>query len=540
MTNDYRTILYEPSSGGYSSKDLSSINPTLSFLHEIMLLYLKELSFYLLKLKEFGVTNNGIKEAIIHSLALIIIDAEYKQEEFHKILLNLNFYIEQSKNLYKNICEKNNIKIETTKVYFKDNERDDLIKTIKKGEKHFLKKNTSLTLLQKNLFDIMIFLIKSVGIKLVELDRLGKDDFETYYSTLSILNTMDFYKISIKKIKQEITNYVKVYYKIAKLVFDTQIELYGEPKPTKASFSNYEGKAIMVSGSDFKKLELILKATKNKGIDVYTHGLDMLMAHAFPKLHSYANLKGHFGMDVDSCLVDFAAFPGAILMTRGTLEKVEYLYRGRLFTMDPLAPSGIIKIEDNDFEPLIKSSLEAKGFVKNQQKHSQNIWFNEKEIKQKVETIINDMKNGKIKQLYIVGLLNRPHGYNQYFNKFFELLPKNCFVISLSCKKNSENIFHIDSLYDFSLIYRHIIKEIERIDPSEKRKITIFITKCDKHMLANSIYLKSIGIKNIYICKSPAITTFGSPTLINSLEETFGIKRMSTPEKDLADTLLNK
>ena len=44
-----------------------------------------------------------------------------------------------------------------------------------------------------------------------------------------------------------------------------------------------KGPFIVVTGHDLKDLELLLEQTKDKGINIYTHG-EMLPAHAYPEL----------------------------------------------------------------------------------------------------------------------------------------------------------------------------------------------------------------------------------------------------------------
>ncbi len=51
--------------------------------------------------------------------------------------------------------------------------------------------------------------------------------------------------------------------------------------PTKVSLTVEKGPFIVVSGHDLKDLELLLKQTEGKGINIYTHG-EMLPAHAYP------------------------------------------------------------------------------------------------------------------------------------------------------------------------------------------------------------------------------------------------------------------
>ena len=49
-------------------------------------------------------------------------------------------------------------------------------------------------------------------------------------------------------------------------------ETYGHPVPTKVPLGHKKGKAILLSGHDLKDMELILKQTEGKGINIYSHG----------------------------------------------------------------------------------------------------------------------------------------------------------------------------------------------------------------------------------------------------------------------------
>lgn len=537
MSNNYKTNNYKTISEENSEcllKGICSINPTLSSLHEIILLYLKGLSFYLLKLKELGVTNESYKDIIISAFFNIITSAEYNQEQFHEIIVKLYDSILQSKSLYEKTCQERNIDIQTLKAYFKYSKNFDLSEAIRKGEKYFLKKSQSLTPKQKDLYDIMLFLGKGIGIILIELQRLGKFNENAYYVLLSLLNTEAPKDFSEEKVKQQIKKVMGVYYDVAKTLFETKIELYGKITPTEVSFSTEPGKAILVSGSDFKQLEMVLKAVENTQIGVYTHGIEILLSHAFPKFRSHPNLKGHFGSGLESSLIDFATFPGAILMSKGSLQKIEYLYRGRLFTIDPVPPLGIIKIKDYDFAPLIKSALDAKGFSKAQQKPPIRVGFDEKEINKKINNIVDKILKKEIKHLYIMGLLNFPNTNKEYFQNFFELLPKDCFAISFFYPINQENAVYLDSIYNYVLFYK-ILEKIDEKIPFKKINMSIFLTRCDKYTIINLLYLKHIGVKNVYMCKCPP--TLINPSLMKTLQETFEIKEFSDPQKDIQETL---
>ncbi len=534
--NKNQVLTYEPNKCEEClPRGSHSINPVLSSLNEIIIIYLKELSFYILKLKDFGITNDAIKEVFIYALTNIVTDAEYNQEQFDDIISKLYDYILYTKNLYEKNCLERNLEIKYVKSYFKYSKTIDLTKAIKKGEKYFLKRNSFLTPRQENLYEIVLFLGKSLTIKILELQSLGKDHDNAFYAILLLLNIIKPSKVfPEEEVKQKISEIIKIYYDIVRTVFYRQVELFGEIRPAEVSFSSVPGKAILVSGSDYKILEFVLEAVKNKDINVYTHGTEMLMARSFPKFQDNPNLKGHFGSNIESCLLDFATFPGSILISKRSLQKIEYLYRGRLFTLDPIPPQGVIKIKNHDFEPLIKSALEAKGFKKATKKPSIKVGFDEKELNKKIDYVLSKMFKKEIKHLYIIGIINYPNAHKQYFEKFFELLPKDCFAFSIDYNKNENNIFHLDSFYDYTVLYK-ILKRIKEKTSLDKIKISIFVTRCDKHIISNLINLKDFGIKNLYICKCPS--NLVNPALIETLKETFEIKEFSDPQKDIQETL---
>lgn len=512
-----------------------SANSTLTSLQEVILVYLKGLSFYLLKLNELGITDESIKETIMYSFFNIITNAEYNQEQFHEIIEKLYDSILKFKSLYEKTCLEKEVAIESIKTYFKYSKNFNLTSAIRKGEKYFIKKSQSCTPRQKDLYDVILFLSKSIGIKIVELRRLGKSYDGAYYALLYLLNAPNPSDFSEEKAKLIVEKTIDIYRNIDEKVFLTQNELYGEATQTEVSFSSEPGKAIMVSGSDFKQLEMVLKAVENTKIKVYTHGIEMLMAHTFPKLRNHPNLKGHFGSGLESSLIDFATFPGAILMTKASLHKVEYLYRGRLFTLDPVASSGVINIKNNDFKPLVKSALEAKGFSKAHQKPFMKVGFNKKEIDEKINDIINKLKKKEIRHLYIIGLLNIPNPMSkQYFDKFFELLPKDCYAISLSYPIVKENVYHLDSFCNYSLLCK-ILQDLGEAFSLKEIDMSIFLTRCNKNTITNLLCLKYAGVKNVYVCKCPP--TLISPSLMKTLQETYGAKEISDPQKDIKDTL---
>ena len=90
---------------------------------------------------------------------------------------------------------------------------------------------------------------------------------------------------------------------------------------------------IVITGHDLYDLKQLLEQTKNKGINVYTHG-EMLPAHAYPELRKYPHLKGNFGTAWQNQQKEFANLPAPILFTTNCLMPPKASYKDRVFTTE--------------------------------------------------------------------------------------------------------------------------------------------------------------------------------------------------------------
>lgn len=528
---------YQISAGGNDESVTNgtySVNLVMSSLQEVILMHLQELAYYMLELKKFGASNEIIKETIIEAISGLITNVDYNHYKFQKLIITLAQDLNQAKSLYMKLCGKKGQKMEFIKSTLKTSQEFDLKNTISKGERIYIKRHASFDSEQNNLFDVILFLVKNLCLKIIQIKSYKKDYQKAYDAILTLLNAMNFNDITNEKIKAIIEDCTKEYYNIVHELSDAQEEAYGKRESVYISFTPRNGKAILVSGIDMTQLEAVLEATKGRGVDVYTHGVTMLMAHTLEKFRKYPHLAGHFGKNSDTSLFDFAAFPGAILMTRYLFQKVEYLYRGRLFTTDTFAPGGIVKIKNHNFEPLIQAALKAKGFTKKQQEVILQVGFQQKELEDKIEEIVSRLQKDEIKHFYIIGLFRHENEYKEYFNKFLALMPKDCYALALSHEKSAENILHIDSFYDYLLIYK-IFEKLNEIKPLEQLKITIFITKCDQYTITNIINFFNMGIKNVFLCK--CLPSIINPSIIKTLHKTFGVKELTNPQEDLENTL---
>lgn len=515
----------------FSSSGSSYQSPYQVFLYEVFLFYLNGLAPYVLILKEFGIANEKIKEDYLDLMSSGILNVEFSQEKFFELITKLYDNILQIKETYISVCQKNNLEIKAFGPKLKDPKNLNFPDAIKLGQKLFKSKYTPLNPEQINFVGLCLNIIKSVIVHLIELRGLGAEDENAYYSLLTLSTYKNTYKPLMRKILMEmIKHLVMTDNRLLQKIYTAKKELYGEIEISDISVSTRVNKAILVSGSNLKDLELLLEATKDKGIDVYTHGY-MLPAHAYPKFKTYPHLVGHFGEGVENYLLNFSEFPGSILLTKHSFLNVVNFYRGRIYTTDVIAPPGVVTLKDNDFTPLIESALRAEGFSEKIEKPPIRFNFSEKQLAQKVTEVTERMENGKVKHFFALEAANLPSKQKDYFNKFVTLLNENCFVLSFSCFDNHS---YVELDYEFLLLYKSLETLTRKISIEQFNPIMLF-TVCGEHMLSHIIYMKLIGIKKIYLPECP-IDLF-NPGVLKYTKEKFGIKNYTNPADDLKDML---
>ena len=137
-------------------------------------------------------------------------------------------------------------------------------------------------------------------------------------------------------------------------------ETFGNPEPTKVTLEIEKGPFIVITGHDLYDLKQLLEQTKDKGINIYTHG-EMLPAHGYPELKKYPHLKGNFGTAWQNQQKEFDNLPAPILYTTNCLMPVKSSYADRVFTTEMVSYPEMVHIGDNkDFTPVIEKALELR------------------------------------------------------------------------------------------------------------------------------------------------------------------------------------
>lgn len=509
-----------------------SVDPILYSLMEVLLYELKQLTYYYIKMQEIGYESKIFKDKIINYMSLVVIGYEFNRDEFQKLLEEIHNVKENVKTAYTTVCDTKNIDCQVLKsnINFEQKNSFDLSSLVNQGEKQAINRNKLLKTNIKNLYEIILNLIKSASIRLIEMKNYTEDYIPEEDAILKLFNNLNFSTINDEKLTRKINDFAKINYEIHKKLHLLKEEYYGKITLNKIEIGVKKGKSILVSGQNLKDLEDILEATKNEDINIYTHN-GLVVAHAYPKFLAYKNLIGHYQMSIDSVQYDFSTFKGPIVVIRNFQYLLDKLYRGRIFTTNLVAEKGMTKIKENNFQKLIETTKESNGFLHDHIIANVKVGYDENFVMKKIDELIDKIKNKEIKHLVVIGLLNHSVIQSKYLDNLEKNLPNDYYVISTTLPSKKENVLYLDSFFNSSLIYKilaHIKKEID----FNTFPVSMFITTCNLHTLSHLFNLKYLGLKNIYLpeCTSNVIT----PVMLDFLKTKFGYKQCSNnPKIDL-------
>ena len=329
---------------------------------------------------------------------------------------------------------------------------------------------------------------------------------------------------------------------------------YGNPQPKKVTTNIEKGPFIIVTGHDLKDLKLLLEQTKDRGVNIYTHG-EMLPAHAYPELNKYPHLKGNFGTAWQNQQKEFDNIPAAILFTTNCIMPVKESYKDRVFTTSVVAYPDVAHIDDNkDFSPVINKALELGGYKEDKKMTGINggdvltVGYGHNTVLSVADKIIESVKSGDIKHIFLVGGCDGAKVGRNYYTDFVKLTPRDSLVLTLACGK-----------FRFNDIYLGEINGIERLldmgqcnDAYSAIKVALELARafdCSVNDLPLSLILSwyeqkavcilltllYLGVENIRL--GPTLPAFVSPNVLKILVDKFKIKPITTPENDLKEIL---
>ena len=503
------------------SKGICSVNPRTSALQNVLVLYLNVCAKYCLKLYDKKALKDSVKDFILNTLAICILNPEFTEDGFNFAISKIKTLLPELINKYKELFPDD--KNETKESELLKN-CDNIIDSIKFGEEISRKASEIFTTQLRDLYKIMLICAKSLCINILDFESYKETSNKGFLEILNILKHISLEKQEIDILKKAIKNCVNCDLKIRTKLRKIQESRYGTQNYANVSYTTTPSKAILVVGSNIKELENILESLRETKIDVYTHD-EMILAHTFPKFKEYKNLKGQFGHGLENCLIDFATFPGPIILTKHSLHNIENFYRGRLFTTEQNSYKGVVSICNNDFSKVIESANQSKGFKTGKNCDTVKIGYDFDQIKNIISKKI--IEHG-YKKFVLIGLKEYYTEQKDYFEKLIKLIPDDTLIISFSYNKKQENLIHINACFDSYALIR-IFKYIYDYN----LPVDIFMPKCDRNTISEMIYLKEFDNTQIFV--GDCIPIMINPSLRKTLHEVFDIKTITSPKQDLAE-----
>lgn len=338
------------------------------------------------------------------------------------------------------------------------------------------------------------------------------------------------------------------------LLDEANTTAYGTPTPTTVPLTIEKGPFIIVTGHDLKDLELLLKQTEGKGINIYTHG-EMLPAHGYPLLKKYSHLKGNFGTAWQNQQKEFDNVPGPVLFTTNCLMPPRRSYSDRVFTTEVVSYPGLVHIgEDKDFTPVIEKALALGGYSEEQHFTGINggktvmTGFGHGAVLSVADKVIDAVKAGAIKHFFLVGGCDGARPGRNYYTDFVKQTPADTFILTLACGKYRFNDLDLGSIGGLPRIMDmgqcndaySAIKVALALSEAfgcgvNDLPLTLVLSWYEQKAVCILLTLLYLGLKNIYL--GPTLPAFVSPNVLNFLVENYNITPISTPEEDLKKIL---
>lgn len=339
---------------------------------------------------------------------------------------------------------------------------------------------------------------------------------------------------------------------VMKKLDEANTTVYKNPSPQKVNIHIKKGPFIIVSGHDLKDLDMLLKQTEGKGINIYTHG-EMIPSHGYPELKKYPHLVGNFGGAWQDQQKEFDDIPGCILMTTNCLMRPRETYKDRIFTTSVVGWDGVKYIgkkEDGtkDFSEIIDKALELGGYKEDQEPHEILVGFGHHATLSHAETIVNAVKEGKIRHFFLIGGCDGARPGRNYYTEFAKKVPKDCVILTLACGKYRFNklefgevaglprLLDVGQCNDAYSAVRIATALADAFDTDVNGlPLSLIISWYEQKAVADLLALLSLGIKGIYL--GPTLPAFLSPNVLQYLVDTFDLRPISTPDDDLKSCL---
>ncbi len=524
-------------------------DPETADLQDLLIYALKDIARYAHAARELGVINKDVNIFTVKALFSTLTNVNFDISRFQTLMKQAAAIRDKARTMYEQACKKAGKEPERfdCEVEWWD-AVDELTELDREGESLSIQRRIgNLGDDIAGLQELITYGIKGLAAYADHAQILGKQDESIYAFIHKALDCLTRRPTDANQLLAHALECGRINLRAMELLDAAHTEAYGHPEPTQVRVTPVKGKCIVVSGHDLKDLEELLRQTKGKGINVYTHG-EMLPCNAYPRLKQYEHLVGNYGGAWQDQRNEFDKFPGAILMTTNCLQKPKDSYKNRLFTCGVVGWPDVVHIDDRDFSPVIKAALAAPGFAEDASEKFITIGFARNTVMSVAGKVIEAVKAGKIRRFFLIGGCDGAKPGRNYYTEFAEKVPDDCVILTLACGKYRFNKLEFGSIDGIPRLldcgqcndaYSAIqiataLAEAFGCGVNEL-PLSLVLSWYEQKAVVILLTLLYLGIENIRL--GPSLPAFVSPNVLNVLVDKYNIKPIGNVDQDLADML---
>ena len=543
-----QTTRSETGDGCATTKGVCGKDSTTSDLQDLLAYAIKGIAQYAKRARSLGKTDKKADEFIIYGLFTTLTNVNFNANRFVKLIHEAIEIRDRVKALYETAAKEQGQAVDELKgsaSFIPASGQDDLLIQAQWGA--ILRDKEAVGDDIVGLRAMMLYGLKGTAAYAYHAFVLGYEEDEVY---AGIEKTLDFLASDPTDANDLLAGNMEVgsvNLKVMEMLDAANTENFGVQEPAQARITPVKGKAILVSGHDLKDLQELLEQTKDKGINIYTHG-EMLPAHAYPKLRAYPHLIGNYGGAWQNQNEEFAAFPGSILMTSNCLIEPTAAYKQRIFTAGPVGWQGVRHLENHDFAPLIQIASAMPGFKEDTPEKSVTVGFGRHAVLGVADKVVDAVKSGAIKHFFLIGGCDGAAPGRNYYTELAEKTPDDSVVLTLGCGKyrfheqEFGSIGGIPRLLDIGQCndtYSAIQIASALADAFEcevnELPLSFMVSWFEQKAVAILLTLLSLGIRGIHL--GPTLPAFITPSVLAILVDKFDLKGNGDPAEDLAAAL---
>lgn len=268
-------------------------------------------------------------------------------------------------------------------------------------------------------------------------------------------------------------------------------------------------------------------------------------------------MLGNYGTAWQNQKLEFAGFPGPVIVTTNCVLEPRKMYKDRVYTMNEVGVPGVKHIgPDRDYSEVIAQAQSLKGFPKTVEPAKYHtVGFNHRVVLSLADQVIEAAQSGALSRVFVIGGCDGSQFERSYFTDLAEQTPKDSLILTLGCAKN--RIIHNQGLLEEKLAngiprvldmgqcndsYSAVVVALELAKALNcgvnDLPLSLAISHLEQKAAACLLTLLHFGVKNIRL--GPTLPAYITPNVLDILVKEFNIMPCGDATQDLQNMMAGK